>query len=64
MSSVNFRAARILSLAVSDLELAVVMIGKAQTELQRWADELETAGARLAGAARLLRALTRRESSR
>ena len=61
MNSVNFRAARILSLAVSDLELAVVMLGKAQTELQRRADELETAGARLAGAVRLLRALTQRE---
>ena len=61
MSAVNIRAARILSLAVSGLELAVVMLGKAQTELKRWADELETAGARLAGAARLLRTLTQRE---
>jgi|EndMetStandDraft_4_1072995.scaffolds.fasta_scaffold1664289_2 hypothetical protein len=60
MSPVNTRAVRILSLAVSDLELAVVMLGKAQSELQRWADELATAGARMAGAAKLLRALARR----
>ena len=57
MSPADTRAARILLLAVSDLELAVAMLGKAQMELHRWADELATAGARLAGAAKLLRAL-------
>ncbi|HYQ41910.1 MAG TPA: hypothetical protein VER11_08075 [Polyangiaceae bacterium] len=60
MSAANARAARILSLAVSDLELAVMMLGKAQTELQRWADELATASARVSGAAKLLKALARR----
>jgi hypothetical protein len=60
MSAVDNRAVRILSLAVSDLEFAVAVLGKAQSELQRWADELATAGARMAGAAKLLRALARR----
>jgi len=60
MNAVNARAARILSLAVSDLELAVALLGRAQTELQHWADEFATAGARVAGAAKLLKALARR----
>lgn len=61
MSAANSRTARgVLSLAVADLELAAAILGKAQTELQRWADELSTAGARLASAAKLLRTLSRR----
>ena len=60
MSAVSTRTARMLSLAVADLELAAAMLGKAQTELRRWADELSTIGDRLAGAAKLLKALTQR----
>src|SRR3982751_776812 len=41
MSAADIRAVRILSLAVSDLELAVAYAGQAHSELRRWPMSLQ-----------------------
>jgi hypothetical protein len=54
LTRVRLRARNSSVLAREPTPLTVVKLGKAQTDLRRWADELATVRARLTGAAKLL----------